>query len=92
MNIEVEKITDELLLKEACEFTIIKDIASSQSIESQLKYMHSPIRSQVYIIRMYDIPSFVAHHIRAHKESWGIGSHQGEMIVVAKVKRLVERW
>jgi len=68
MKIHVKKITDELLLKEACEFTILKEISSTQTIESQLKYMHSPIRTQTYIIRMYDIPSFAAQHIRTHHE------------------------
>ena len=66
MHITIDKITDESLMREACEFTMLKDIKSQQTLESMYKAKHSPIRTQIFIIRMKGIPAFVAHHLRTH--------------------------
>jgi len=63
---KITKLTDETLLKEACEFTMIKNVKSSQTFKEQLLRNHSPIRTQIYDVKMYGIPAFVAHHIRTH--------------------------
>jgi len=66
IKIKITKLTDEALLKEACEFTMIKNVKSSQTFKEQLLRNHSPIRTQIYDVKMYGIPAFVAHHIRTH--------------------------
>jgi len=62
---EVEKLTNESLLREACEFTMLRG-TSNQTFEKMLELEHSPIRTQIYIVRLYDIPAFTAHHLRTH--------------------------
>jgi len=66
MQIVVEKITEESLLREVCEFTMLGNKTSKMTFENMLKLNHSPIRTQIYVVKMYDIPAFVAHHIRTH--------------------------
>jgi len=66
IKVEILKLTDESLLKEACEFTMLKEIKSRQTFSNMLNIQHSPIRTQIYIVKMYNIPAFVAHHFRTH--------------------------
>ena len=66
MKINIKKLTDESLLREACEFTMMKDVRSKQTFKNMLTFQHSPIRTQIYVVKMYDIPAFVAHHLRTH--------------------------
>lgn len=63
-RIEVEKMTDERLLHIANGFTSGKE--SKQSLKSVYRFGHSTIRTQIFLVRLYDIPQYVAYHFRTH--------------------------
>ena len=65
-GIEVVKLTDQTLLQEACNTTMRKG-SSNISLRDIYKCEHSPIRTQIFWIRMFDIPSFVSVHFVRHK-------------------------
>ena len=66
MKVTVQKITDEELMKEACNFTMGHRLESKMSLEKIYQCKHSPLRTQLFIIRMYGIPSFVSTHLVRH--------------------------
>ena len=71
MRVEIEKLTNERILREACSFT--SSAPSSMTLAKIYKCEHSPIRTQIFIIKMYDIPTFVSVHLVRHKvgvEHW----------------------
>lgn len=63
-TVEVVKITDESLLHIANEFTSGKE--SKQSLKSAYRAMHSTIRTQIFLVKLYDIPQYVGYHFRTH--------------------------
>lgn len=70
MKVEVEKITSLEHAKEGINF-------SKKGMNSKLKNLtkiyaseHSPMYSQIYIIRLFDIPGWVHTHIRTHKKNF----------------------
>ena len=70
MYIEIEKLTSLQNAKEVINF-------SKKGFESKLKSLsklyaseHSPMYSQVYIIRLFDIPYHVHVHILTHKNNF----------------------
>lgn len=65
MQIKAEKLTDVSLLRKACGFTIGKK--SNAALSSMYEAEHSPIRTQMFWVEMYDIPSFVSTHLVRHK-------------------------
>lgn len=65
MKIKVTKITDEKLMQLACGFTINKE--SKMSLDKIYQCEHSPLRTQMFIVEMYDIPTFVSVHLVRHK-------------------------
>lgn len=64
MKIVVKKITDETLMRTACSFTINSE--SKMSLENIYRCEHSPMRTQIFWIEMYDIPTFVSVHFVRH--------------------------
>lgn len=71
MKVEIEKLTDERILREACSFT--SAAPSTMTLAKIYKCEHSPIRTQIFIIKMYDIPTFASVHLVRHKvgvEHW----------------------
>lgn len=70
MRITVEKLTDIELAKEFLETTVHdKEFKSSMKKLDRLYLSeHSPMYSQIFIIRMYDIYSYVSTHFRTHKK------------------------
>lgn len=65
MEIKVEKLTDVRILHEANEMTTGKE--SCMSLLGCYRAMHSNARTQIFWIRMYDIPLFVASQfVRSH--------------------------
>lgn len=64
MEIKVEKLTNERLLHEANEMTTGKE--SRMSLLGCYRAMHSNARTQIFWIRMYNIPLFVASHLVRH--------------------------
>lgn len=63
-KVEIEKLTDERLLHIANRFTSGKE--SKQSLKSAYRFGHSTIRTQIFLVRLYDIPQYVAYHFRTH--------------------------
>lgn len=66
MKVTVEKLTDPTLMQEACEFTM-HGAKSNMTLEKIYKCRHSPMRTQMFVVRMYDIPTFVSVHLVRHK-------------------------
>ena len=62
--ISVEKLTGIELLQWACSMTI--DAESSMKFDRIYRNEHSPMRSQIFKISMYDIPTFVSTHLVRH--------------------------
>lgn len=66
MKVTVEKLTDVSLLREVNECTTGYGKVSSQGLDSAYRTEHSTVRSQFFVVRLYDIPNFVAMHFRTH--------------------------
>lgn len=64
MRCEITKLTDEKLMQKACEFTSGKE--SKMTLAKIYDCEHSPIRTQLFWIELYDIPSFVSVHFARH--------------------------
>lgn len=65
MNITVKKLTDEKLMQRACQFTINKE--TGIGLEKIYRCEHSPMRTQMFWVEMFDIPTFVSVHLVRHK-------------------------
>jgi len=65
MKIEIEKLTDYEVMNKAFNTTV--RFESNVSAENAYKMMHSPIRTQEFLIQMEDIPTFVSVHLVRHK-------------------------
>ncbi len=66
LEIEIEKLTGVGLLQEINECTMGYRKKSKQSLRSAYPSMHSTIRSQLFIIRLYGMKNYVAMHLRTH--------------------------
>lgn len=60
----VRKLTDENLMREACECTFLG--TTHQSLLSIYKSEHSPVRTQLFWIKLENIPLFVSTHLLRH--------------------------
>ena len=65
MQVVVEKITGIDLMREACEFTI--NAESTMTLQKIYRAEHSPLRTQLFVVKMRNIPSFVSVHFVRHK-------------------------
>ncbi len=65
MQIKVEKITDGQLMRRACSYTI--NAESKMTLGKIYKCEHSPMRTQMFVVEMIDIPTFVSVHFVRHK-------------------------
>ena len=65
MNIEVTKITNKALLDLACSYTVNKDV-HVKDMKAFYMSEHSPIRTQLFLIEMKNIPTFVSVHFVRH--------------------------
>lgn len=63
-SVSVRKLTDEDLMREACECTFLGK--SHQSLLSIYKSEHSPVRTQMFWIKLDRIPLFIATHLLRH--------------------------
>ena len=66
MNITVTKITGKSLVDLACSYTAGQPV-DVKSMHRMYKAEHSPIRTQLFLIEMHDIPTFVSVHLVRHK-------------------------
>lgn len=64
MKVNVEKITDERIMREACEMTFLGK--SQMSLKRMYACEHSPCRTQIFWIRLYDIPLFCSTQLLRH--------------------------
>lgn len=64
MNCKVIKYTDVEVARRACEATIGKE--SSISLNKLYSLKHSPIRTQVFMVELSNIPLFAAIHLVRH--------------------------
>lgn len=62
--VSVRKVTDESLMREACEMTFLGQ--SKQSLLSMYKSEHSPARTQLFWIKAEGIPLFISTHLLRH--------------------------
>jgi len=66
MKVLVRKLTDETILRRACEMTF-KGKTSKMTLAKMYDCEHSPIRSQVFWVEMIGVASFVSVHFVRHK-------------------------
>lgn len=64
MEIEIVKITTVEDLQEANEFT--SGANSEMDLKTAYACRHSPMRTQLFKVKMYDIPTFVSVHLVRH--------------------------
>lgn len=67
MKVTVSKISNEDLLRTTCESTMHNPVVSKMTLAGIYNCEHSPIRSQIFVIKMEGIPSFVSVHFVRHK-------------------------
>lgn len=65
MQVIVAKITDFALMNKACGYTINKQNVAPDPYK-MYKSEHSPIRTQMFVVEMIDIPTFVSAHFARH--------------------------
>ena len=63
-TVSVRRLTDEGLMREACESTFIG--TSHVSLETIYKSEHSPVRTQLFWITLKNIPLFISTHLIRH--------------------------
>lgn len=63
-KISVKKLTDVDLMREACEMTFIGK--SRQSLQSIYKTEHSPVRTQLFWVKLEGIPLYISTHLLRH--------------------------
>ena len=64
--IDVQKLTDETLAQEACSFTLHSQSNTGITLATLYAMGHSPIRTQIFQVRMWHIPNFVSVHFVRH--------------------------
>ena len=64
MKVTVEKITDARIMREACEMTFLGK--SNMSLKKMYACEHSPCRTQIFWICLYDIPLFCSTQLLRH--------------------------
>ena len=64
MQIKIVKLTDEALMRRACEMTTRGQ--SRMTLPKIYACKHSPIRTQMFWIEMLDIPTFASVHMVRH--------------------------
>jgi hypothetical protein len=67
MRVEVQKLTDESLLKKAMQHTF--GISTKASLKKWYKSEHSPIRTQMFALFCYDVPYSVVMQMRTHDKN-----------------------
>jgi hypothetical protein len=65
MRVEITKLIGPEYADKACSFTINKE--THPNLSKLYLSEHSPIRTQIFWIEMYDIPTFVSVHFVRHK-------------------------
>ena len=66
MDVNVTKITSLSDARKAIETTVDKEFTSTATLNQIYTWMHSPIRTQLFVIKLEDIPTFVSVHLVRH--------------------------
>jgi hypothetical protein len=66
MKVSVQRVTPDFLVSRACEFTSGGKVQREGLEDRMLRAEHSPIRTIVYWIELWDIPSYVSTHLVRH--------------------------
>ncbi len=67
MRVDIAKLTDIELMREACDATRKAGmIPSKMSLKRMYQCEHSPARTQLFKIHLWDIPSYVSVHLTRH--------------------------
>lgn len=64
MEIKIAKFTDDRIMREACEMTFLG--TSRMTLRKMYMCEHSPMRTQMFWIRLYDIPLFCSTQLLRH--------------------------
>lgn len=82
VRVEVKKLTNWSEVLDAARFTVNKcDLEKEPSSEfktSILTAEHSPIRSLIFVITLYNVPTWVSQHIARHDKFAGHTMREGE--------------
>ena len=62
----IQKLTSIDLMHECCEFTMHGNKKSELSLDKIYRCEHSPMRSQIFTIKLYNVPTFVSVHFVRH--------------------------
>jgi hypothetical protein len=90
MKIEIQKLTDIGHAKEGIEFSLKGFESKLQNLSKLYASEHSPACSQLYIIKLYDIPYYVHTHIRTHKHNFIFESVTSNRPDITGIKRSTE--
>ncbi len=71
-KVVVEKKIGLDLAREACEFTMYEPQASKLTEKGMYKWEHSMMYTQWFWVKMYNIPHFVAMHLRTHEKNGAV--------------------
>jgi hypothetical protein len=67
MKIIITKLTSQDLISKAMSYTSDSEVKLSDRVVNQMyDSQHSPIRTQIYMVEMLDIPTFVSVHFVRH--------------------------
>ena len=67
MHVTVQKLTDEALLRDACDATRKPGLTpSTMTLAKAYQCQHSPARTQLFKVRLEGIPTFVSVHLVRH--------------------------
>jgi len=66
VRIIVYKLTDVNLMRKACSFTMNHRADSNVSLRDMYNCRHSPMRTQLFVVLMYEIPTSASVHLVRH--------------------------
>lgn len=82
VRVEVKKLTNWSEVLDAARFTVNKcDLEKEPSSEFKTRILtaeHSPIRSLIFVITLYNVPTWVSQHIARHDKFAGHTMREGE--------------
>lgn len=82
VRVEIKKLTNWSEVLDAARFTVNKgDLEKEPSEEFKTRILtaeHSPIRSLIFIVTLYNVPTWVSQHIARHDKFAGHTMREGE--------------
>ncbi len=82
VRVEIKKLTNWSEVLDAARFTVNKgDLEKEPSEEFKIRILtaeHSPIRSLIFMVTLYNVPTWVSQHIARHDKFAGHTMREGE--------------